>query len=282
MSTDSTSPEPRAVPAWPGYAVPSQSYTTPPIHHTSGRRLLAMLGIAVLLVATLVSAAAWWRTPAPPQYKCPPNCGQPPSRPALGPVSEPARGPHAPAAAPGPPVSTYPRFSPSDGAFSVQYHKSGTQGPLTVTATLLPNGVKVRYSDLDGQMTLFGQPANNQTAHDIATGLIQRYYPGAQRDYEIPNAMVGYQPGYGEVDDYTPQAATSSYTHARVVVLVAVKNNLALVGTAEGSAVEFQPATKQNPHGPGVTSHPSGTGLALAERMGPFINSFTWKGDPAR
>jgi hypothetical protein len=252
--------------------------------------MLVILGVAVIVVAALVSVVAWWLTPPPPQYKCPPNCGQPPSRPPHGPVPEPGggqqfpgqQGLQAPAVAPGPPVSSYPRFSPGDGGFSVQYPKSGGEGPITVTDTLGPNGVKVQFSDLDGQVTLFGQPANNQTAHDIAKGLIQQYYPGAQFDYEITHAMVGYQPGYGEVDDYTPQAATSSYSNARVVVLVAVKNDLALVATAEGPYVAFQPATKQNPRGPGVTGHPSGAGLALAERMGPFINSFTWKGDAVR
>lgn len=270
-----------ADPAWPGYAVPSQSYTTPPVRHTSRRRMLAILGIAVIAIAALVSVVAWLLTPPPPLYKCPPNCGQPPTRP----VSEPQGGqppPQAPTVVAGPPVSTYPRFSPSDGGFSVQYPKSGGQGPITVTDTLKPNGVEIKFSDLDGQATLFGQPANGQTARDIATGLIQRYYPGAQFNYEITHAMVGYQPGYGEVDDYTPQAPTSSYTKMRVVVLVAVKNDLALVATAAGPYVAFQPSTKENPRGPGVTDHPSGTSLALAERMGPFINSFTWKGDPLR
>jgi hypothetical protein len=278
MST--AGPEPAADPAFPGYAVPSQAYTTPPVRHTSRRRMLMILGIAVILVAAVVSVVAWLLTPPPPLYKCPPNCGQPPTRPPSGPVSEPPAGQPAPVA--GPPVSTYPRFSPGDGGFSVQYPKNISQGPITVTDTLKPNGVEVKFGDLDGQITLFGQPANGHTARDIATGLIQQYYPGAQFDYEITHAMVGYQPGYGEVDDYTPQAPTSSYTNMRVLVLVAVKNELALVATASGPYVAFEPATAQNPRGPGVTSHPSGTSLALAERMGPFVNSFTWKGDPVR
>ncbi len=286
-------PQYPAYPAWPGYAVPSQSYTAPPIRHTSHRRVLVILFIALFAVAALVSAAAWALTPAAPQYKCPPNCGQPPTRPPHDPVSEPPSGqqpaapPSAPGAAPptvaaGPPVSTYPLFSPADGAFTVQYPKNITTGPITVTDTLQPNGVDVQFGDIDGHVTYFGQPANNQSARDIATGLIQQNYPGAQFSYQISQAMVGYQPGYGEVDDYTPQAPTSSYTKERVVVLVAVKNDYALVATASGPYVAFQPATKDNPNGPGVTDHPSGTSLGLAERMGQFINSFTWKGDPVR
>jgi hypothetical protein len=34
--------------------------------------------------------------------------------------------------------------------------------------------VVVQFSDLDGQVTLFGQPANKRTARVIATGLIQQ------------------------------------------------------------------------------------------------------------
>ena len=285
MTNGGRTPEPAADPAWPGYAVPSESYTTPPVRPTSRRRMLVILATAAIVIAVVVSVVAWLLTPPAPLYQCPPNCGQPPTRPPSGPVSEPPGGqpvPEAPSAVAGPPVSTYPRFSPSDGAFSVQYPKGGGQGPITVTDTLKPNGVEVKFSDLDGQITLFGQPANGQTARDIATGLIQQYYPGAQFDYEITHAMVGYRPGYGEVDDYTPQAPTSSYTNMRVLVLVAVKNDLALVATAAGPYVAFQPSTTENPRGPGVTDHPSGTSLALAERMGPFINSFTWKGDPVR
>ena len=46
--------------------------------------------------------------------------------------------------------------------------------------------------------------------------------------------MVGYQPGYGEIADCWPQGANSSYMRMRVLVMVAVKNDLALVAAAVG------------------------------------------------
>lgn len=260
--------------------VSDDSHPVGAVRHTSHRRILIGAGTALLVAATVISLVAAWITPVPPQYVCPPNCGRPPTLPAEEPAGQPTTGP--PAGAAGPPVSSYPRFSPSDGSFSVQYPKNGAQGAVTVTDTMRPNGVEVQFSDLQGRLTLFSQPADNQTAREIATALIQRYYPGAQRAYEITNAMVGYQPGYGEVDDYTSPTATAGYTNTRVLILVAVKHGLALVAAAEGPYVAFEPSTEQNPRGTGITGHPSGTGLALAQRMGPFINSFRWQGDPDR
>ena len=59
--------------------------------------------------------------------------------------------------------------------------------------------------------------------------------------YKIPNAMVGYQPGYGEAADCWPQGANSSYMKMRVMVMVAVKNDLALVAAAVGPFRPFGP-----------------------------------------
>ena len=64
--------------------------------------------------------------------------------------------------------------------------------------------------------------------------MIKPTFPDARTAYEIPNAMVGYQPGYGEAADCWPQGANSSYMRMRVLVMVAVKNDLALVAAAVG------------------------------------------------
>jgi hypothetical protein len=56
--------------------------------------------------------------------------------------------------------------------------------------------------------------------------------------------------------------------------MVAVKNDLALVGAAIGPYRKFAPGD-----GPGV---PSGANLELAQDLGKYVNSFLWKGDPPR
>jgi hypothetical protein len=92
--------------------------------------------------------------------------------------------------------------------------------------------------------------------------------------YEIPNAMVGYQPGYGLAADCWPQASNASYSRMRVVVMVAVKNDLALVAGAAGPYHAFGPDFG--------SGKPSGANLQLALDMGKYVNSFHWRGDPLR
>jgi hypothetical protein len=92
--------------------------------------------------------------------------------------------------------------------------------------------------------------------------------------YQIPNAMIGYQPGYGAVVDYWPQGAMSSFARMRLVVLVAVKNDVALVASAVGPYHAFGPDFG--------SGKPSAVGLQLALDMGQYVNSFAWRGDPLR
>ena len=97
-------------------------------------------------------------------------------------------------------------------------------------------------------------------------------YRTAQTAYQIPNAMVGYQPGYGAVFDDYPQDSSGQFTRLRLVALCAVKNDYALIAAASGPYHEFTPD-----YG---TGHPSGANLALALDMGKYINSFRWHSEP--
>ena len=86
--------------------------------------------------------------------------------------------------------------------------------------------------------------------------------------------MVGYQPGYGLVADCWPQGSNSSYARMRIVVMVAVKNDLALVAGAVGPYHAFGPDFG--------SGKPSAANLQLALDMGKYVNSFSWRGDPVR
>ena len=105
-------------------------------------------------------------------------------------------------------------------------------------------------------MQLFSEPAAGRSPKDIADGPGQQDLPGRPTAYQIPNAMVGYQPGYGEAADCWPQGANSSYSRMRVLVMVAVKNDVALVAAAVGPFHAFGPD-----FGPGP---PSGANLQIA------------------
>ena len=105
---------------------------------------------------------------------------------------------------------------PADGAFSVAYPDK---------ATLKPDGWpwNVNDGDLVGNMVLFGEPAGNQRPRQIAGGLIKQTYPDATIAYEVSNAMVAHQPGYGEIGDFYPQSLFGGFTRNRVLVEVAEK-----------------------------------------------------------
>ena len=235
---------------WPGYALPPGSYAAPPVTHTSHRRLLLQLaaGVGVLIFAAVVVFKLL--TPPAPRYVCPPNCGQPPF---------------------GTPVERLPHFISPSGDFSVAYPGEGT----AYDVTMKPNGVVADFTAGDkGTLQLFSEAAVGRPPSEIAQSLIKQTYPDAVKDYEIPNAMVGYQLGYGEVADVYPQDASGKYMRLRVLVMVAVKNGLALIATAVGPYHRFSPDFG--------TGQPSGANLQIALDMAKYVNSFSWRGDPPR
>lgn len=212
--------------------------------------VLPPVAVGVVIAAAVASAVSLVITPAIPNYRCPPDCGQPPI---------------------GTPVATNPRYTAADGSFSVSYPGPGT----AYRAELGPDGVTLDFGAGDtGTVELFGEPANGRTPRMITEELLARSYPNATVDYEIPNAAVGYQPGYGVFADDYPQDSTGTYTRLRIMVMVAVKNDLALVASAIGPYHEFSPSF-------GI-GHPSGANLQLAMDIGKYVNSFRWRGDPPR
>ena len=230
--------------------MPAGWYETAPVHHTDPVRLLTGLGVATVVVAAGAVAVAVLATPEAPKFVCPPDCGQPPI---------------------GKPVETNPWFMSSDGRFSVQYPRAGTAYDVTFDS----DGVNVDFTAGDtGRMQFFGLPAEGRTSKQIAEQLIEAKYPNATTDYEIPNAMVGYQPGYGVVKDAYPQDAVGTFTRLRLLVMVAIKKNYALVAAAIGPYHEFSPDFG--------SGHPSGVNMQLALDMGKYVNSFIWRDNSRR
>lgn len=235
---------------FPGYAVPRGTYRAKPTRRTSPLKLLAVLctGIAVVAAALLWIAGMTSKPPA--RYMCPPDCGRPPM---------------------GEPIAINPVFTAPDGSFSVSYPVAGAAYKISTK----PTGVTAEFLAGDGgMMQLFSEPANGRTPEQIADALVDRTFPDTKTAYEVPNAMVGYQPGYGFVADYWPQGSSSMYTRMRVIVMVSVKNDLALIASGVGPYHEFGPQSG--------ASKPSGANLQLALDMGKYVNSFRWDGDPAR
>jgi hypothetical protein len=235
---------------YPGYAMPAATYTAPQLRPPRFSWLLGRWGIVITTVAVSLAAIALVLTPKIPLYMCPPECGHPPT---------------------GTPVMALPRFTAPGGTFSVAYPAEGSAYTISTENA----GVTATFTGGDGGvMQLFSEPANGRSARDVVKAAVRKAYPDGKFDYEIPNAMVGYQPGYGEVVDDWPQSTSAAYSRVRILVMGAVKNDVALVAFATGPYRAFGPDS-----GPGV---PSGANLQLAQDMGKYVNSFQWSGDPER
>ncbi|WP_197383644.1 zinc ribbon domain-containing protein [Mycolicibacterium mengxianglii] len=234
----------------PGYSLYSGEFEAAQPPKASFRTVALALGITIVVLAGgLVGLSGLISKPAP-KYVCPPDCGSPPMNRA---------------------VEINPRFTSADGAFSVSYPVEGSAYEISkhdngVTAVL-------RAGD-GGTMQLFSRPAGGRTPKEIAIDLVNGTYPDTKTAYEIPNAMVGYQNGYGLAADVWPQGAMSSYSRMRVIVMVAVKNDLALIAGAVGPYRAFGPDFG--------SGKPSAANLQLALDMGKYVNSFSWRGDPPR
>jgi hypothetical protein len=220
----------------------------PTTSHTL-RPLLVTCGGAALVTGCSV-ALSLWLTPPEPNYVCPPDCGRPPLH---------------------QPLATNPRFTPAGREFSVSYPGEGT----AYEATFESNGVVLDLLAGDGgTLRLFGEPADGRSPHQIAEQVIRDNYPDARIAYEIPNALVGYQLGYGEVADVYPADSIGDESRLRVLVMVAVKNDYALIAAGAGPYREFSPDFG--------SGHPSGANFLLSLDMGKYVNSFMWRGDPPR
>ena len=234
---------------FPGYAVPQGTYSAAPVRHSRARVLLIWFS-AIAVIALVLVGVTMLITKPPVRYACPPDCGRPPT---------------------GTPVEINPRFTAPDGSFSVSYPAEGAAYKVTTK----PNGITADLLAGDGgTMQLFSQPAANRSPEQIAKDLIKQTFPDTRTAYLIPNAMVGYHPGYGEAADCWPQGSNSSYMKMRVMVMVAVKNDLALIAAAVGPFRQFGPDSG--------SGKPSGANLQIALDMGKYVNSFSWRGDPPR
>ncbi len=227
---------------YPGYALPAGTYRAHGLRRPRFGWLVGRWGTAITAVAVVLGAVALVQTPEIAHYMCPPECGRPPS---------------------GTPVTGLPKFT--GPGFSVSYPSAESAYEITT----YDNGVVAKYVGGDtGVMQLFSEPASGRSAQEVVQALLKNRYPDARVAYVIPNAKVGYEPGYGVFADDWPQNPTATFTRQRLMVTAAVKNDLALIAFASGPYRTFGPQS-----GPGL---PSGANLELAADLGKYVNSFQW------
>lgn len=229
-------------------AVPPGRYTAAGAPRARYRAVLGIF-LAGLSVAMLV-LGLWDELVSDAQtYNCPPDCGHPPT--AM-------------------PVANLPRFVAPGGEFSVAYPPPGTGYDVTTA----PDGVTAEFTGGGGGVLhLYGEPARGRVARRVVTDALATRFPGSAPAYELPNSMVGYQLGYGVVANFQKPGLSTRFD-IRLVVMAAVKNDLALIAVAEGPFRRFS-----REFGPGP---PSAANLEIAMDMAKYVESFSWKGDPPR
>lgn len=237
-----TAPETEVV---DGVAVPHRRYS---VRVPAGARYTLVLGLLALGLGVGYGVIGVWDVLVKDAsvYRCPPECGRPPS--AV-------------------PVANLPRYDAPSGEFSVSHPAPG--GAYQVATG--DNGVTARSAT--GVLRLFSAPAQGRVARQVVNQILAKEFPGAEFAYELPNTMVGYQVGYGVVANFQPPGLAAR-ADSRLIVMAAVKNDLALIAVAEGPFQRFTPE-----FGPGV---PSAANLEIAIDMGKYVESFSWKGDPPR
>lgn len=235
-------------PEYTGVAVPDQRYTARGAARARYGFVLGLMAFGLAIGYTVIGV--WDSLVADAGiYQCPPDCGRPPN--AV-------------------PVANLPRFEAANAEFSVAYPPPG--GNYEVTTA--PNGVTARATSGDGGvLRLFSEPAGGRVAQQVVNQYLAKRYPGASVAYELPNAMVGYQYGYGAVLNFQAPGLSTQYD-MRLIIMAAVKNDLALIAIAEGPFRRFT-----EDFGPGP---PSSANLEIAMDMNKYVESFSWKGDPPR
>ncbi len=237
------------------YGYPVAQATRPSVAQSSHTKIVAILVVALVVAAGAFVLISKFVTPAANTAKqCNPTCVEPP------PV--------------GPPVTANPRFTASDGSFSVEYP---TTLPNIGANTIQKNGSSIELSIAHslGVILVQGGSANGATAQQVVSSFVQQKFADAKVAYQIANAEVGYTPGYGAVIDVFPQSTSGASTHERLVVLGAVKNNTYVLVAGLGGYQEFAEGQLSD-------GHPSGVATAVALFMDPINNSVLWKGDTPR
>lgn len=224
-----------------------RAVATWPERRVGARRLLLHIAAGLAAAVAAATAAALILTKPVALYSCPPECGRPPT---------------------GTAVHINPRFTATDGSFSVDYPAPGSAYDVTTEQ----NSVVAVFNQGDGgELRLMGEPAAGRSAEQVVHDFLARNKPTARRAYPIPNPTVGYQTGYGEVADDYPVSFSGGYLRLRLVTLAAIKDDVALIAAAIGPFHQFGPD-----FGPGP---PSAVSLQLGLDMDNYVNSFRWRGD---
>ncbi len=219
------------------------------MHHLHLFGILA-LGLAVVS-GVLVLVVFLLQAPAPKHCPALFRCG--------GPVAKGA-------------VHTGTIYRSSRFGFSLEYgYNSGVKtSPQGIVLNFDGNGPAQR-----GQVEIVGVSANGQSASTIAIAAAQQLAPSAIFEYNVPNPYIGGVPAAGEAYNIEQNGASNSQGLERLIVLAAVRGNLAIVVVDAGPYWQF---SSSNSTEMGLNDHPSPADQFAALFADPVVNSVVWPG----
>ncbi|MGO9343023.1 MAG: hypothetical protein ACLP6E_10960 [Acidimicrobiales bacterium] len=245
--------QPRLEQGWPGYSYPHASGArVRAASRLSHRHVLAGLmgGLAgVVVVLIVISLLA---QPSAPVGCTGLTCE---IRPSSGPPVENGS------------LYTNPKFGFTARVLSGGLSTSVSTADDELTITFNANGGSL------GQLQLAGQAADGQTAEQIVNAEINKIANGAELAYTIPGSMIGYQPGFGAAYNFDSTSSDGQSQTLRVIVMAAVRDNVAVVSVCFGALIQFG-------DGPGQPNdnHPSIADLLIAQTGDPILDSVLWPG----
>ena len=252
------SPWPTAAPGAPGLKIgfPGAHELASPAHRLSHRaKIVLLLGGLSVLTLTLVIVALL-ATPGPSPSCNPLKCQGPPIGHPVGELA--GQSAHGPAEADG------TLYKNSQG-FTLRY------APASSTQTDA-YGIKLTY-DFEkayggtSSIDIEGAPADGATAETEVNTVASDEFPGTGAAYELPDMLIGYQPGYGAAFNVQPASADGSTATDQVVLAAAVDDKFVITVEVVGTLLpSVGPSSSAFWDG-----HSSPAGTNLAYLVGDFI-----------
>jgi hypothetical protein len=246
-------PWPSAPPGAPGLKVgfPGAHELAGPSHRLSHRAkvLVVVAGLGVLSLALIVVALV--ATPGPPPSCNPLTCQGPP-------IGHP--GEISTDAAHGAPEVDGKLYRNKQG-FTVRY-------PSGASVQTNAQGIELTYDYVDGgpsSIEILGT-RSKVTAETAVEQFVSQEFADTDLAYELPNPLIGYQPGFGDAFNVQPASTAGSTGTDQVVVTAAVHRGFVIVVQVDGALLPR--VTSSSPYYDG---HPSPAGTNMAYGAGDVI-----------
>lgn len=155
-----------------------------------------------------------------------------------------------------------PSLSKSASVIGVTYKSSS---PLAIPY----RGKQLHVSLGGGTIAFAAHTASSGTAEQWVDATLAKIAPNAVMEYQLPNAFVGYELGYGAVYDVQPNSTTGAGQDLRLLLMAAVRNRVVVLVLAEGP---YDPGFAALP----LLDHPAFDDFDVSLFLDSSINSVRW------